>query len=211
MGSLRSLRSESVDIEKVRIERKLKEYRETIEYLLSAFEATGVPRNKQVRERTLEENYLGMYEALFEAYEGEYRSGLPGVLKSIYVETYDVENHFVMYGLEYGEDPEPRGAVYVMDEKALEIAVLILSRKIKHWDMEDISVLKYMRDDLRRAMERTVQYSERNIDEVIKRDSIPTAPFPHLMRDTDIVAVDRHGRCLIPEIVENVRTVDDLI
>lgn len=211
MGSLRSLRSESVDVEKVKIERKLKEYRETIKYLLSAFEATGVPRNKQVEERTLEENYLGMYEALVEAYEGEYHPGLPGVLKRFSVETFKYEDHFAIYQLEYGEDLEPRGAVYVMDEKALEIAVLILSRKIKHWDKENISALKYMRDDLKSAMKGIFTYCDRDIDDVVKRESIPTAPFPHLMRDTDIVAVDKQGRCLIPEIVENVWMTDDLV
>ena len=211
MGSLRSLRAESVDIEKVKIERKLKEFGETVESLLSAFEKTGVPRNKLARERTLEENYLGMYEALVEAYEGEYRSGMPGMLSSFHIDAYDFQDHFLEYELEYGEDVEPGNAIYVLDMAAQEIAVMILCRKIKHWDKENISFLKYMREDLKRAMAESLSYRDRDIDDVVKRESIPTAPFPDLMHDTDIVAVDKQGRCLIPEIVENVWMIDDLV
>ena len=211
MGSLRSLRTESVDIEKVKIERKLKEFREMVESLLSAFEKTGVPRNKLARERTLEENYFGMYEALREAYEGEYRSGLPGALSSFHFDAYDYQDHFLEYEREYGEDIEAGNSIYVMDMEAQEIAVMILCRKVKHWDKENISFLKYMREDLKRAMAESMSYRDRDIDEVIKRESIPTAPFPCLIRQTDIVAVDKYGQCLVPEIVENVKTEHDLL
>jgi hypothetical protein len=152
-----------------------------------------------------------MYKALVEAYEGEYRSGLPGMLSSFHIDAYDFQDHFLEYELEYGEDVEPGNAIYVMDMAAQEIVVLILCRKIKHWDKDNILFLKYMREDLKRAMAGSLSYRDRDIDEVIKRESIPRAPFPHLIQETDIVAVDNCGRCLIPEMVENICTIDDLI
>jgi len=215
MGSLRSMKTDSIDVEKLRIERKLATFKETVEYLLSAFEKTGLPRDHKGQhcERTLEENCTGMIKALTQAHEGEFRTGLPQVLYAFHMDLYDFTDHFVAYEHEHGVNLEPRNEMSLIEEKAQDIAVLILVRKIKHWNKGTVIDLRVMREDLKKAIAHSLGQLEgryRNITDVLKPSAIPTANLPCFARDVDIIAVDEQGGCLVSEPVEIVRHISEI-
>ena len=213
MGSLRSMKTVSSDVE--RIERKLAAFKEIVEYLLSAFEQTGLPRDHkgQDSKSTLEQNLTGMINVLTWAFEGKVRRDLPRRLHGIYRDLYYFRDHFIEYEQEHGENCEPRNEICTVEEKGQDIAVLILARQIKQWDKEYIEELKLLRQDLKRALSHSLGHLEgryHHITDILKPESIPTADLPDLDRDIEIIAVDKKGHCLVSEPVESVKTVSEI-
>lgn len=214
MGSRRGKRRRMVDTERRKIERELKTFEEDVEYLLLAFEKSGLPRNYRGRacKRTLEENFTGMFSALSAAFNGPYQQGLPELLNDQYMDTYDFADHFIAYEHEHGQDMEPRNTIHTIDGQAQDIAVLI-ARKIRQWDTEDVTDLKQMREDLGKAIVKSLGHmmdQYREVNDVVKPGSIPTAESPHYIDRVGLIAVDKRGRCLMSETVETVKTVQEI-
>ncbi|MGO9122877.1 MAG: hypothetical protein ACLQPD_35310 [Desulfomonilaceae bacterium] len=144
--------NESVDTENFDIERRIDEFRKTIDYLLSAFEKGGVSRDRKGRycKRTLEENYLLMHAYLVDAYESPdcMGGGLSDHLYDFYLDTYDMIDFFIAYKHEHGDELDPRNAMFALNLEAQEILALILAEKIEQWNSKTAAELKQIRDDL---------------------------------------------------------------